>query len=246
MEMNRTTGENHLSERELCFLEDALGAEVRGLKKCQEYAEAAQDERTRQLFRELTEIHHRRIDMMLTLLKAPGDATQQAKMILQGGTRGEAVRRGGAPGQGQPRFGDGEAEPARQAVPLQGGESGGRFGDADRLADCLCSCKDRAMLYAHGALESANNGVREFFLALHGEEMHNQEVLFHFMHSRGLYPVAAATMERVREVRQRFQAIHDQLGLPEPPQARFYRTADPVFPPAAYRNQEPFEYKETH
>jgi len=104
--------------------------------------------------------------------------------------------------------------------------------DADRLMDCLCSAKERAMLYAEAALEAANNGVREFFLAMHGEETHNQEVLFSFLRTRGLYPVAAADPKRVQETAQRFREIHNSLGLTDPPARRRYHTADPKWPPA--------------
>jgi spore coat protein CotF len=72
--------------------------------------------------------------------------------------------------------------------------------DADRLMDCLCGAKERSLLYARAALESTNNGVREFFLAMHGEETHNQEILFSFLHTRGFYPTRMAPEERIGEV----------------------------------------------
>ncbi|MEW8977411.1 MAG: spore coat protein [Symbiobacterium sp.] len=104
--------------------------------------------------------------------------------------------------------------------------------DVDRLRDCLCSAKELARLYAEAALESTNNGVREFFLAMHGEETHNQEVLFSFLRTRGEYPIRWASPEHVAQVRRRFQAEHDQLGLTEPPSVRRYHTADPRAHPA--------------
>ncbi|HEY8346111.1 MAG TPA: spore coat protein [Symbiobacteriaceae bacterium] len=113
---------------------------------------------------------------------------------------------------------------------LSGGQVG-RMTDADRLQDCLTSSRERALQYATAALESSNNGVREFFLAMHGEETHNQEVLFHFLHSRGYYPVVEAAPERIRQAAQRYRTMHDSLRLQEPPERRHYHTADPKWPP---------------
>ena len=100
------------------------------------------------------------------------------------------------------------------------------------------------MMYAKSAVESTNNGIREFFLAMHGEETHNQEILFSFLHSRGYYPVETAPEERVHEIRGRFQKLHDEMGLTDTPSFRRYQTADPKLPPAHVQNPESFEYKE--
>lgn len=117
----------------------------------------------------------------------------------------------------------------------------GHMSDADRLKDCLCSAKERAKMYATAALECTNNGVREFFLALHGEETHNQEILFSFLHTRGFYPVNMASRERIQEVRKRFQEVHDQMGLTDNPSFRRYQTADPQMHPAKTQIPEHFE-----
>lgn len=103
--------------------------------------------------------------------------------------------------------------------------------DGDRLKDCLISAKELAMLYAKGALEATNNGVREFFLAMHGEETHNQEILFSFLHNRGLYPTVMAPQQRIDEIRHRFVEVHEEMGLKDAPTIRRYQTADPKFPP---------------
>ncbi|HEY3367095.1 MAG TPA: spore coat protein [Symbiobacteriaceae bacterium] len=117
--------------------------------------------------------------------------------------------------------------------------------DADRLHDCLCDAKERAMLYARAAVESTNNGVREFFLAMHGEETHNQEILFSFLHTRGFYPTEMVTGDTIREVRRRYQALHDQMGLTDDPSFRRYQTADPKLPPAHAQEPGSFESKST-
>lgn len=122
----------------------------------------------------------------------------------------------------------------------------GHMSDADRLRDCLCSTKERSMMYAKAALECTNNGVREFFLAMHGEETHNQEILFSFLHTRGFYPTEMAPEERIRQVRTRYQQMHDQMGLTDTPSFRRYQTADPKLPPAEAQNPESFGYKDRH
>jgi spore coat protein CotF len=119
----------------------------------------------------------------------------------------------------------------------------GYMTEADRLHDCLCSSKERAKLYANAALECTNNGVREFFLAMHGEETHNQEILFSFLHTRGYYPVKMASKDAVNDVRERFLTMHQELGITDSPSFRRYRTADPEMPPAHLQNNESFEYK---
>jgi spore coat protein CotF len=119
----------------------------------------------------------------------------------------------------------------------------GMMSDADRLKDCLYSAKHRAVFYGEAALESTNNGMREFFLAMMNEEMHVHEVLFSFLHVRGYYPVEMPPQERVREVRERFMAVHDSLGLTEPPLVRRYRTADPKIPPAHLESDQQYGYK---
>lgn len=113
--------------------------------------------------------------------------------------------------------------------------------DADRLRDCLCTARELARLYAEAALEASNNGVREFFLAMHGEETHNQEVLFHFLHTRGEYPTRAAAPDHVSAVRRRWAAAYEQLGLTDRPSFRRYRTADPAIHPAAAQAPEHFQ-----
>lgn len=116
-----------------------------------------------------------------------------------------------------------------------------RMTDADRLRDCLCSARELAKLYAEAALEASNNGVREFFLAMHGEETHNQEVLFHFLHTRGEYPTRAAAPGQIAEVRRRYAEQYRRLGLTDAPSFRRYHTADPTMHPAAAQAPEHFE-----
>lgn len=75
---------NRLTEMELLGVQHALDAEILGLKKCLHYSQEVADENARHLLREHADIHHRRIDMMLALLDAPGDdITTQAKLLLQ-------------------------------------------------------------------------------------------------------------------------------------------------------------------
>jgi hypothetical protein len=82
-EMANLDMEHRLTEMELAYVKHALDGEVLGLKKCLHYAQEVGDDQARHLFREHADIHHRRIDMMLALLDAPGDITKQAKMLLQ-------------------------------------------------------------------------------------------------------------------------------------------------------------------
>lgn len=84
-ELQSRQADNRLTEMELGFVQHALDAEVLGLKKCLHYSQEVGDENARQLMREHADIHHRRIDMMLALLDAPGDITKQAKLLLQTG-----------------------------------------------------------------------------------------------------------------------------------------------------------------
>jgi spore coat protein CotF len=122
----------------------------------------------------------------------------------------------------------------------------GHMSDADRLTDALCSAKELAILYARAALDSSNNGVREFFLAMNNEETHNQEVLLSFLRTRGFYPVPAAPESRVEAVRSRYQEMHDQMGLSDTPSSRRYKTADPKLPPASIQDPKSFAYKDRH
>jgi len=110
--------------------------------------------------------------------------------------------------------------------------------DIDRIRDALCGAKERARLYAWAALESTNNGVREFFLAMHGEETHSQEILSSFLRTRGEWPTRAASPEAIREVRERFRQVHREMGLTSAPSFRRYHTADPRMHPAAYQRPE--------
>lgn len=82
-ELSNLQMEHRLTETELLMVQHALDAEVLGLKKCLHYSQEVGDENARHLLREHADIHHRRIDMMLALLDAPGDITKQAKLLLQ-------------------------------------------------------------------------------------------------------------------------------------------------------------------
>lgn len=119
----------------------------------------------------------------------------------------------------------------------------GHMSDSDRLLDCLTTARQRALMYADAALECTNNGMREFYLALHGEEAHYHEVLFSFVHTRGFYPVQMAPAERISELNQRYRSIHDEMQLKEAPSIRRYQTADPKMVPAAL--QYPEDYTRT-
>lgn len=76
-------GEHRLTEQELLSLRHALDSEILGVKKSLHYADEIKDEQARQLVRELGDIHHRRVDLMLNLLDAPADITKHAKDLLQ-------------------------------------------------------------------------------------------------------------------------------------------------------------------
>lgn len=82
-ELAALEGEHRLTEPELLYVRHALDSEVIGLKKCLHYITETDDHDARELLKELGDIHHRRIDMMLTLLDAPGDITKHAKLLLQ-------------------------------------------------------------------------------------------------------------------------------------------------------------------
>lgn len=81
-------GEHRLTEQELTFVQHALDGEILALKKVQHYAAEMEDDNARQLLREHADIHHRRVDLLLGLLDAPGDITKHAKLLLQSGGRG--------------------------------------------------------------------------------------------------------------------------------------------------------------
>jgi len=76
-------GEHRLTEQELLYVRHALDSEFLGLRKCLHYIEETADGQAKELFHEHADIHHRRIDMMLSLLDAPGDVGKQAKLLLQ-------------------------------------------------------------------------------------------------------------------------------------------------------------------
>lgn len=76
-------GEHRLTEAEFLYVRHALDSEFMGLKKCLHYIEEVTDHQARELLREHADIHHRRVDMLLTLLDSPGDITKQAKLLLQ-------------------------------------------------------------------------------------------------------------------------------------------------------------------
>ena len=120
----------------------------------------------------------------------------------------------------------------------------GHMSDADRLMDCLCTAKERATLYAKAALECTNNGMREFFLAMHGEETHNQEILFSFLHTRGFYPTEMVSQSRTREVLERYRTLHDQMGITDSPSIRRYQTTDPQMHPAHIQHPDHFSAEE--
>ncbi len=82
-EMAALGGENRLTEAELEWVRHALDAELLGVKKALHYAEEIENENARRLMQEQADIHHRRVDMLLELLAAPGDVTKQAKRLLQ-------------------------------------------------------------------------------------------------------------------------------------------------------------------
>lgn len=82
-ELAALEGEHRLTEAELLMLEHSLDSEMLGLKKSLHYEAEIKDENARHLLRELADIHHRRFDMLISLLDSPGDITKHAKLLLQ-------------------------------------------------------------------------------------------------------------------------------------------------------------------
>lgn len=72
-----------LTEKELFLLTDALGLEAAAVKKYQHYQHELQDERAKQLLAEMIDQHHRRFDMMLSVLQYQEDVSRTAKLLLQ-------------------------------------------------------------------------------------------------------------------------------------------------------------------
>lgn len=121
---------------------------------------------------------------------------------------------------------------------------GSSWSDADIIADVLSTSKGQTKFYATAATESANPGVQEIFKAFHGEEQHNLETIFSFMHTRGEYPTPMADKQQLRQTIERFQQLHSTLGVAESPTTRRYKTADPELPPAADAGHGKFNYKD--
>jgi spore coat protein CotF len=117
----------------------------------------------------------------------------------------------------------------------------GGWNDTDIMTDVLSAAKGQTKFYATAATECTNPGVGEIFQAFHGEEQHNLETVFRFLHTRGGYPTPTADQQQLRQTIERFQQVHSQLG--EAPTARRYRTADPEYPPKADTEPGAFEYK---
>lgn len=78
---HEVTGE--MTEKELFLLTDALGLEAAAVKKYQHYQHELQDERAKQLLSEMIDQHHRRFDMMLSVLQYQEDVSRTAKLVLQ-------------------------------------------------------------------------------------------------------------------------------------------------------------------
>ncbi|HLO02294.1 MAG TPA: spore coat protein [Symbiobacteriaceae bacterium] len=121
--------------------------------------------------------------------------------------------------------------------------AGGSWGDADIMTDVLTTAKGQTKFYATAATESANPGVGEVFKAFHGEEQHNLETVFSFLHTRGEYPTPLADKQQLRQTIERFEKAHSTLGISESPTTRRYKTADPEHPPKADAGAGAFDYK---
>lgn len=117
------------------------------------------------------------------------------------------------------------------------------WSDPDIMADVLATAKGQTKFYATAATESTNPGIGEIFKAFHGEEQHNLETVFRFMHTRGEYPTPVADKQQLRQTIERFQQAHSMLGVSESPSVRRYKTADPELPPAADAGHGEFGYK---
>lgn len=83
--------------------------------------------------------------------------------------------------------------------------------DLDMVKDVLLSGKMLTELYNRAAAESANNGVRELFLQLHGQEQHNQEVAFSFLSVRGAYLVDYPSREHLQVYREHWREVAADL-----------------------------------
>lgn len=121
--------------------------------------------------------------------------------------------------------------------------TGGSWSDADIMADVLSTAKWQTKFYATAATESTNPGIGEIFKAFHGEEQHNLETVFRFMHTRAEYPTPLADKQQLRQTIERFQQAHKSLGITDAPTTRRYKTADPELPPKAETTDGEFDYK---
>jgi rubrerythrin len=81
IEQHDITGD--LTEKELFLLTDALGLEAAAIKKYQHFQAELQDEQAKELLAEFIDRHHRRFDIMLSLLQYQEDVSRTAKLLLQ-------------------------------------------------------------------------------------------------------------------------------------------------------------------
>lgn len=81
IEQDHITGD--LTEKELFLLTDALGLEAAAIKKYQHYQTELKDEQAKKLLGEFIDRHHRRFDIMLSILQYQEDVSRTAKLLLQ-------------------------------------------------------------------------------------------------------------------------------------------------------------------
>jgi hypothetical protein len=72
-----------LTEKELFLLTDGLGSEAAAIKKLKHYQRELKDENAKSLLAEMIDRHHRRFDIMLSVLQYKDDVTRTAKLLLQ-------------------------------------------------------------------------------------------------------------------------------------------------------------------
>jgi hypothetical protein len=90
---HHVTGE--MTQKELFYLTDALSFEEGAMKKYRHFQQELQDQRAIDLLDEMIDQHHRRFDILCSLLQYQDDVSRHAKQLLQDSQTQGGIHHGG-------------------------------------------------------------------------------------------------------------------------------------------------------
>lgn len=185
----------NFTQKERTLLEDQKNHEEICIQKYSNYADLAQDQQLKNIFKQNGQIEQEHYNTIDQLLKGQMPQMQQSGS-QQGGSQGQSQQQGQGQQQGM-QMGSQQSQSMQSSIPMQisqstsfmpnGQSPGYNSSDKDLCTDMLMTEKYVSGTYDTAIFEFSDPQVRNILNHIQKEEQHHGESIFKYMESKGMY-----------------------------------------------------------